>query len=149
MKFIPLTNEQIDAISPTFEPGLNEFIVKDAIQKTSKAGNEMIELKLEVSDNKDHTALIYDYIVSKDNCMWKLKNFCEQVGLIENYNIGFIEPSDCLNKTGTCITRYRKATTEFSERLIIKEYCKKDNDSLPTKTESNGSSVIIDDSIPF
>jgi hypothetical protein len=50
--------------------GIYTATIKDAIETYSMAGNQMMKLKLNV-DGVD----VYDHLVFKENCHWKLEEF--------------------------------------------------------------------------
>lgn len=90
------------------EPGIYNFQVLDAINKPSQSsGNPMITLKLNVWDDNGKEYKITDYLVSQKNCAWKIKHFCESVGLIKEYEDHKFDENLCLDKCGKASIVYQ------------------------------------------
>ena len=145
MKFKHLSDEELQKMRTSFIPGKSLFIVKTATEKKSKTGNDMIELLLEVIDNGNHSVLIYDYLVSIDKMLWRIKDFCEAIGKIEKYENDTLLPEDCVNTSGECITKFRKGKDGFKDKFVIQEYCPKGISTLNDKKEDD----FFDDDIKF
>ena len=56
------------------EPGDYDFVVNDAVEKNSKSGNPMIELKLMVGTHPNEKG-VFDYLVFDGKSEWKLDTF--------------------------------------------------------------------------
>jgi hypothetical protein len=96
MKFTPKTEQQIaeDALAPD---GVYPFRVMHAEDKTSSAGNPMIEIDLLVFVASSKREL-KDYLMEK--MAFKLRHFCANVGLLEAYNSGTLSADNCIDKEG-------------------------------------------------
>lgn len=60
--------------------GEYQFRVLDAVEKRSKAGSDMIELKLDVYKG-DEQAIVYDYLVFTEKAAWKVDAFLKSCGM--------------------------------------------------------------------
>lgn len=87
--------------------GNYEFIVSNAEERESKAGNPMINLELLiVVPGRDNPVKVFDCLVFTDKAIFKIEQFCKAVGMPEKFqnndgNVDVnIEPADCLNKQG-------------------------------------------------
>ena len=89
--FDPMTEEEI-ASSNIIEDGVYNFEVVKSTRKTSKSGNAMCELQLNVWDNDGKINPIFDYLVFSKIPLniKKVKHFCDAVGLQEEYKKGQI-----------------------------------------------------------
>ena len=99
MKFTPTAEEQQER--RTFEPfpaGEYDYEVAEAEDTTSKAGNEMIHITLNVFNAEGHKRVVHDYLL--DSAAWKIKQFAASAGLLERYNSGEIEAYEMSGKTG-------------------------------------------------
>lgn len=102
MRITPKTEEEVNRNKLLF-PGECDFEVRKAIDKTSKAGNEMIELTLECWDSKQGNAMVFDYLL--DAMAHKMRHFCYAVGLGRAYEAGSLSAEQCEGKSGRLIIR--------------------------------------------
>jgi Protein of unknown function (DUF669) len=64
------------------EPGEYNFQVLDASETHSQAGNDMIELKLDViSKDKKSSSTVYDNLVFTEKAAWKINAFLKSCGM--------------------------------------------------------------------
>jgi hypothetical protein len=82
-------------------PGFYKAEITDAIEKTSKAGNEMIELGLLVEEPKAYYgSTLRDYIVAGEKTRWKINQVIAAVGMrLEEGESGDLEPKHVVGKT--------------------------------------------------
>ncbi len=154
MQFKPKTQEEImfesNAIS-LIMPGIYSFEVVEATNKLSKAGNEMIELKLKVWDDNGRERIIFDYLL--ESMAHKLKHFCESAGLLDKYEMGNIDEMDCMGKSGLVDIIIQKGNKKpdgsmYADRNSVKDYLIKEGFTKPKLTLA-ANNDIIDDDIPF
>lgn len=157
MKFKPRTQEELlfeTAAMSLITPGIYSFEVIEATNKFSKAGNEMIELKLKVWDDNGRERIIFDYLL--ESMAHKLRHFCEATDLLSKYEMGVIDDMDCVGKSGLVDLIIQKGTQKldgsyYSDRNSVKDYLIKEGFNKPSTPKlsiaSNGD--IIDDDIPF
>lgn len=79
-------------------PSWYDFEVMTAEEKISKAGNEMLAIKLKVFRPNGGEAHIYDYLM--ELMPDKLADFCEAVGVTDKYDVGQLRAIDCMERTG-------------------------------------------------
>lgn len=140
--FTPKTEEELSAIN-LLEPGEGLFEVIQAIQKTSKSGNNMIEMKLRAWDKNGKEKIIHDYLVNIPELEFKIKHFCESTGMIEKYQQGKFTDIDCVGKTGKLKLIIKKDKTgDYADKNSVADYIK--TDSFNT-SENN----FINDDLPF
>jgi len=144
MKVSPIS--AAEAIAPgILKRGGYDFEVETAIEKTSKANNEMIELMLKVYDTDGKYRMIRDWLVETEGMAYKTRHFAEAVNMLTQYNNGELKGADLIGKTGRCQVGIRKDKTgAFPDENNIQDY-------LPAGAKSLVSSVIddMDDDIPF
>jgi hypothetical protein len=82
-------------------PGYYKAEITDAIEKTSKAGNEMMELSLLVEEPKPYYgATLRDYIVAGEKTKWKVNQVLAAIGMsLEEGESGELEPKHVVGKT--------------------------------------------------
>lgn len=67
---------------PVIPEGVYEVQVAELKMETAQSGNPMVTLKANVVNHPEHMAhSLFDRIVLTDKALWKLKQFCEAVGL--------------------------------------------------------------------
>lgn len=126
--------------APPLPPGQYKLVVVSAIDKFSKAGNEMIELVLE-SENK---RWIYDYLIGLESGQWKLRRFCDSAGILEQYERGEITAADCEGQVVEAEV-VLDHSEEYGDKNKVKTYIKREMPKMavPDKNE------IAEDDIPF
>lgn len=85
-----------DALIPE---GRYKFRVKDAREKRSTAGNDMLNLKLSLII-KGREVTLWDSLILLPKMFWKIEHFCETTGLTEQLEKGRIMAQDCINCEG-------------------------------------------------
>lgn len=132
MRFEPKTEEEIQValIAPD---GEYDFTVIEAVEKTSKKGNAMIEVRINVFTEVGELHL-YDYLL--ELMAFKLRHFCSSIGVLADYNLGTLEVENIVGRSGRV-----KITSEKQEgyglRNVVKDYVKKEHGEPPTE-RTNG-----------
>ena len=96
-----------------------DFEVMTAENKTSKAGNDMIAVKLRVWHG-EREAHVYDYLMATMG--FKLLHFCEASGLTDRYASGGLDASDCQRKTGRAVIGLEPASGNYSAKNVVRDY---------------------------
>lgn len=143
MKLDMPTEEEMRQMDAPFTPGFAKFVVKKAEEKISKKGSPMIELQLSVTDSMGINRAAFDYLVNLKSMIWKIKHFCEQTGLIKEFEKETLEDFMCEGKCGICIVEIEKSE-QYNDKIKIKDYYKPD-----TKMEEPLDDGMVDDEIPF
>jgi hypothetical protein len=93
MKFAPKTEDEIRKEQEkrgAWPPGIYDAEIVSAVEKLSKAGNDMIEMTLQVYHPDDGTTRqVYDWLL--EAMAYKLRHCCEAVGLSDAYDSGSLE----------------------------------------------------------
>jgi hypothetical protein len=146
MKFQPKTESEIKSEN-LLEPGVYDFEIMDAADKTSKAGNEMIELKICIYGADGNGVYIFDYLL--ESIAYKLRHACDACGLLDKYQTGTLAAADFINKTGKCkVATQKDKTGQYADRNGIADYIKHENlvhDDKPT----HSIAADLNDDIPF
>ncbi len=104
MLFPQMTDEEIDApigLYSLLKPGLVDFVITDAEEKISEAGNPMLVVNLECSDSTGKST-IKDYIVFTEKSKWKVSSFFKSIGLRDSLKQGMINVSLLKGMNGIC-----------------------------------------------
>jgi hypothetical protein len=148
MRFSPKTKEELATMN-LIQPGVYDFEIIEAIDKTSQSGNEMIALKLKVWDHQGHERIVFDYLL--ESMHFKFFHFAEFTGLMDKYNAGCLMAEHCLGKTGKVdiiIQPDKKGL--YPDRNSVKDYidpshvAERKMSELPKAKEE-----VFDDEIPF
>lgn len=154
--FNPMSDEELDAMD-IIPDGVYNFEVLKSTRKTSKKGNPMAELQLNVWDSEGKTHPVFDYLVfsSVNLNIKKVSHFCKAVGLAEEYKRGEI-PEELKRLSG----KLELGTQEPQEKPGGGFYAKKNVvvDYIPADAGVNITNPAVakpvddfqdDESIPF
>ena len=144
MKYQPKSEKQIteENLLPI---GIYSFEVYEAADKISKAGNDMIELKLRLFDDEGNSrGMVTDYLL--ESISYKLRHAAVSCGLEATYSNGELVASDFVNKTGEVKIRIQEDKNgQFAARNVVADYVvKKDaanNDGPPLGHPANDPDV--------
>jgi hypothetical protein len=156
MKFTPKTEEEL-AMDGLLPEGVYDFEVIEALNKVSKNGNEMIQLKLKVYDENGGWRFVTDFLL--ESFLPKLHSFAKATGTLKAYETGEFDSYNCLNTSGKVQIKIKPAG-EYPARNEVKFYgepkAKTEKSEAPLETSAPESykpneqaPVIEDEDIPF
>lgn len=153
MQFKPKTD---DELYPKYKEGDAQFEVISAKDGSTQGGVPYLELNLKFYDADGRQGFVHDWLYGTDKSIWKLKGFCDSVGLDVEYMTGDITPQMCSRKTGICVLSYRKNKETGKDELSIARYVKEKQeankaDTVKQQSSSQTASMdkFEDDDIPF
>lgn len=138
LSFKPVSEAEAMGLLPE---GVYDFQVKSAEDCVSKKGNPMIKLGLTIWDKEGRERQVTDYLMAA--MMFKLKHFCDAVGLEEKYKAGSFAALDCLNKSGKCKLKIEESDG-YQPKNSVKDYLKS-QEAVKAKNEAE----FLDDPLPF
>lgn len=152
MRFTPKSDEQIEAEKAerlaAYQPwpaGLVcDYEIKEAIEATSKAGNDMIKVHVDVYNDKGDVRGIIMYFGDWNDYHFSRINR-------DRYEAGQVDPEDLLGRTGKCVLGIEKGGlkddgTRYADKNNIREFLKP---AAPIKKSIKASDPELNDSIPF
>lgn len=142
MKFQPKTEEELEA-EMIVPDGEYDFTVMEAEERQSKKGNSMIQVKLNVFTEQGDLHL-YDYLL--EAMAFKLRHFCSSIGVLADYNLGTLEVSDIVGRSGK-VKLTSKKEEGYPLKNVVKDYVKKENGEPPPVGSSPPNPK--DDDLPF
>lgn len=150
MNFQPHSEQEIQAMG-LIEEGVYPFEVIEAADKKSKSGNDMIELKLKLWDNLGRERQCFDYLL--EAMAFKLRHFCEAVGLLDKYEAGSLQASDCLSRSGKLELVIQEGKQNpnggtYPNKNSVKDYIKPEGGAVSKPSEEAKDDGFSDD-IPF
>lgn len=124
--------------------GEYDFEVVSAEEQTSKAGNPMIKLRLKIFNAEGNERTQFDYLISTANAAYKLKHFCESVGL--DYAAAAWDCDDCVGRSGRLKLNIQKGNDAYpDDRNGVADYIS--GETAPVSTKSLKDE--LNDEIPF
>ena len=118
MQFLPQTADQLNSARLIPDGAECDFEVMTAENKVSKAGNDMIAVKLCVWHG-EREVHVYDYLMATMG--FKLLHFCEAAGLTDRYASGGLDASDCQRKTGRAVIGL-EPSGNYAAKNVVKDY---------------------------
>jgi len=154
MRFTPKTEEEIQR-SSLVDPGVYDFVVVAAKDKTSKSGRDMIEIQIKIWDISGIEHILFDYLL--EAMAHKLRHFAEATGLIDKYDFGHLTAEDCLGKIGKAeiIIQDGQPKPEggiYPHKNSVKDYLKTsptDVISVKNKSSQDKDDGFLSDDLPF
>lgn len=134
MLITPRTEQELfeELIVPAGTYDFEIVFAEDAVSK--KSGKEMIKLRLKVWDQNGKIRFVNDFLM--EAMAFKLRHFYEYTGMIEKYNVGNIQASDCMNRCGQAEIIVKKADDNFPLRNEVKDYIKTEKSAkMPASTD--------------
>lgn len=157
MQFTPKSEEELMAEDMrnrgVLPPGEYQFYVIKSLDTTSKKGNPMIELELEVfPNNPDEASKIFrDWLL--EAMAFKLRHFCAATGLMDKYSAGSLKAQDCMGKSGICIVGIQQdKEKKFPPKSKIADYAAKSSETAlksEVKSRAPVQNDLEDEDIPF
>lgn len=122
MRLTPKTDEELASMN-LLPDGIYDFEIIESQDDTSNSGNEMIHCKLKVfkSDGSSYI-LVDDYLVNTDRMQWKIKHFCESVGLEAEYQAGELTGELCFGRSGKVKIATQPAKDGYPPKNTAKDY---------------------------
>ena len=157
MRITPRTEAEIQSEN-LFPPGEFDFEILEAEETTSKAGNEMIRLKLKVFSESGNFIIISDYLL--ESVAYKLRHACEAVGMVERYESGKLDAMDFQGKSGRLKLRIDKSDN-YPDKNGVKDYIARDAATFTPGHVAKSKQLVnagmgtytgrpdLDDEIPF
>lgn len=102
--------------------GIYDFEVSNGLDEHSNSGNEMIHLELKVFVADGRWIYVHDYLVNTERMQWKIKHFCEAVGLESEYQAGELSGFACLQRTGKVKIGTQPAKDGYPAKNVAKDY---------------------------
>ncbi len=152
MRFSPKTDEEIKSErnkSALLPDGIYDYEVTEAVDTTSKAGNDMIKLQLKVFYGESSSRTIFEYLMEASAA--KLKQFCDSHGLQKAYASGDVRAGHCMDLTGKAKIVTEKGKGGYADANKIFAYIVPGGplDKAAVKPVAASMPFIADDDIPF
>jgi hypothetical protein len=150
MKVTPRTEAEVQS-EGLLPEGIYDFEIIAAEEKTSKSGNDMIELKVNVFTDDGRPRTIFDYLLEMDGMNYKLRHAAVNCGMEEQYISGNLSAVDFVGRTGKAKVRIQKGKDGYPDRNQIADYLephKPERKTLPGTATANLAEELNDE-VPF
>ena len=144
LEFPPLDEREILNL---LDVGTYEFYTFKAEDTTSKkSGRPMIKLILKVIDKNGEERTVTDYLI--DTMLYKVKHYCDSVGLEEEYKSGNLNAALCEGRSGKVkiIIDEPEEDSAFNPKNAVKDYVKH---LKPIEKPADPTGEFLNDAIPF
>ncbi len=123
--------------------GRYKFVVKDAREKRSANGNDMLNLKLIINSN-GRDVIYWTSLILLPKMFWMIEHFCMATGLDSKLQEGRLMAQDCLDKEGyiDIIQKQNQQTGELENQT--KDFVKRQDLADTQKNDTE----FFDDPIP-
>lgn len=146
MQFKPKSEKEM-AEESLISAGEYDFEVVQALDKRSRAGNEMIELKLCVFVGESRR-FVFDYLL--ESMGFKLRHFFEGIGRLPDYIRGNIDAISLVGSSGKVELMVDEGKGNFGPKMAVKDYVVEGDKAKAPKATDFKNEVSKDDSeIPF
>lgn len=149
--FEPKTDEEL-AKGNLLAEGEYDFQIIEVIARSSHAGNPMLEISINLTSETGDQVFVKDFLVSMPKMVWKIKRFCECIGLKEEYKKGKIEPDALKGLKGRAQVCIEKKDN-FPPRNKIKDYIVGEKEDryfqIDKDVNKKAGPVNVDEDIPF
>ena len=125
MKFKPLSKDELKNgdVKDLLPDGEYKFFVLRGDLGLSKAGNQMLTVKIEIFGDKMASHHIYDYILPEHPSMgFKLAQFMDCIAMGDQYASGNLEVDTLTGKSGTAQIGTQQASGDSPAKNVIKRY---------------------------
>src|SRR5690242_15015665 len=101
MRFQPKSEKDV-ASAGNWPAGEYPFEIIEATEGESSTGNDMITMKVVITNDDGRTRTIWDYLVGTEGMAYKVRHCAYATGLGEEYERGELHGHDLEGRTGTC-----------------------------------------------
>ena len=149
MRFVPKTEAECSNLLPE---GVYAFEILEAEDTQSKAGNDMLKLKLGVDDGNGSQHGVMDYLV--EAVAYKLRHLADATGLLKQYEQGEMKADLLVGRAGQCKLAIAPAKDGYDAKNVVKDYVKRgakeviEPKAVPVKGNTRARDDM-DDEIPF
>lgn len=121
MKLKPKSEQEV-AAGGLWTAGTYDFEILEADEQESRAGNDMIKLKVAIYNAEGRRRTVFDYLMDTESMSYKLRHCAAAAGLLADYEQGELHAEELVGRTGACKVSIRKATEEYPAQNQISDY---------------------------
>lgn len=144
MKITPKREDELSKGFENLPPGEYPFTVMESGIRVSKseknAGKQMFSLKLNIH-GPNYDRHVFDQFADWFS-EWKLKHFCETVGLAKDYMFGEVNPESWKGREGYCKVVIGKNIKTGDEENQVKDYLPDDEQKVEALDAKAAAPVV-------
>lgn len=129
MRFSPVSEEDAAGCLPK---GEYDAVVATATEKTSKAGNPMIEVELTVYGQGGAEIKVRDWLIGNESGQRKIQRFCKSADLWETYQAGELCADSCIG-LNVSVKLGVQDSEEYGPQNRVSDYVPRKAVSSPAK----------------
>lgn len=154
MRVTPISEQEADALSTNLWPDNEyDYEIKEAEEKTSRAGNDMFALQIWLYDDQGAKKMVFDYLINEERQSWKIRHFAASCGLLPQYEKGSLMVGEMIGRTGRCTIGSQPAKDGYPAKNVVRGYVKATGatpvTARPPAQREKAPAGDIDDEIPF
>lgn len=147
MRYTPKSEKEI-AEERLLPEGEYPYQISGAIEKTSKSGNDMIELTVRVFKPDGSFVLVTDYLL--ESLAYKLRHAAVACGLEKIYDAGTLTADNFIGKEGMLKLGIQKDKNgQYPDRNSVKDYIVPKDGEAKVVIPKDSLTKILEDEIPF
>ena len=138
------------------EEGDYGFVVVNAEDTTSRKGNEMVALTLQVDvEGREKPITVFDQLVNTPGSLWVLKAFCQSVTPSIDFEAGELQSVNCIGGTGVAHLVLGDENPKGNRYMEVAYYVRRQDAANepssrgPTAEQAPPDASDADDSVPF
>ena len=123
MRFTPKSEAELaeNALLPEGEYTFEILTAEDTQSKST--GNDMLKLSLRIFENGgENSQRVFDYLVSIDSMIWKIRHFADAIGMLPEYDSGEMLAETLPGRTGKCKIVIQPASGQWDAKNAVKDY---------------------------
>jgi hypothetical protein len=151
-KYQVLSDAELHPNQSKLKEGFATFKIIDANDKdkynnvlTSKAGNQMMEVKFLLRDNLGNEGILKDYFLADQS--WKIHKLLSAINKAHWYKSGALQASDLKNQVGQCMLK-ADPSPQYPEKVKIGSYVEQEQAETVNNQAPRDPLDTLDD-IPF
>ena len=145
MRVNPMSEKEI-AEANLWPAGTYDYEIIEAEEQTSKAGNDMIALRVKLFNAQGSSIVVDDYLVDSPKAAYKVRHCAEASSLLGEYEKGELLARDLTHRTGKCkVVVSKDRNGQYPDKNQVADYLRPDS-AAPAAPKPAPS---IDDEIPF
>jgi hypothetical protein len=149
LRFQPKTEEEVQAAELCPE-GKAGFTVLECSEGTSKKGDPMLKIKINVHAEDGFDYHVYDYI-SPAFMEYKFRHFFFSVGAGEDYEAGTVDPAGLVGREGWAEIIRQPGKGGYGPKAAVQDYLM-ENEKAKAKVAPDGATPAAeedDNDVPF
>lgn len=127
--------------------GVYSFTVADAAEAVSKAGNDMIKVKLKLFMPDGSERIKIDYVM--EAMKYKMAHFFDCLGLWDDYQSGAVDADDCIGKSGQVKIIVKDGQSDVKDYILDDTQQAAKQERKASEAKKTAKADGFNDDVPF